>query len=367
MTNSSYSYFKPTIESMTAYVPGAQGDVSKVLKLNTNENAYPPSPRVAAALGALAAEGLRVYPDSMGGAFREAVSCALDVPVDWILPGNGSDNLIVMLARACGGPIVAPGPTFPYYQTQADVEGVAYVSVPYADDSFTLPVDALIAAGGAVTFIANPNSPTGSLATRDELASLASGLVGKGIVVLDEAYVDFTAAARQGESIALAREFENVVVLRTLSKGYSLAGLRLGFAVANPALILGMSKAKEIYNVGVLTQAIGAVAMADSAWKTAQAERIIASREVISQQLTALGWRVWPSEANFVLARPEAGGTKKVADALKARGILVRYFDMRATLGSRVPDGLRITVGTAAQNARLIETITTIQAEMEPA
>jgi histidinol-phosphate aminotransferase len=345
------SYFKDNIEGMRNYVPGFQPKGGDVIKLNTNENPYPPSPGVKEVLDSMQADALRMYPDPTGRGFAAAVSEVIGLPADWILPGNGSDNLIVMVTRACGGPVVVPSPTFPYYETQARVEGVEYVEVPF-EDGFVLPVGALIEAAGAITFVANPNSPSGTAATPDRLDELARGLSGTGLLVVDEAYADFA----DFDALGLVRERDNVIVLRTLSKGYSLAGLRLGFAVARPELLAGLDKAGEIYNVGAITQAAGIAAVRDQAHKDANVEKIRKSRENLRSGLEELGWEVVPSCANFLLASPPGGDAEQFCDRLKERSIFVRYFnrpDLRRYL--------RITIGTDQQNNALLEALRDIQ------
>ncbi|MCD4823910.1 MAG: histidinol-phosphate transaminase [Phycisphaerae bacterium] len=341
------SYFKTNIDNMTAYVPGEQSAAAGVIKLNTNENPYPPSPRALEALGGLTAEQLRTYPDPTGRRFAEAAGKLLDVSADWILPGNGSDNVIVMIARACSGPVAIPSPTFPYYETQAQIEDIAIREVPL-DSEFRLPVQELIDAAAAVTFVANPNSPTGTAAGFEELDALAAGLCGKGILVIDEAYVDFAEA----DAVSLARKHENVLLLRTLSKGYSLAGLRLGFAVGNPVLLDGLWKTKEIYNVSEPTLAAGIAAIEDQEHMIANAEKIKASRAKLTAALETLGWRVWPSQTNFIMARPPQGNAEEIYETLKAKNIFVRYFKHRMLI-----DKLRITIGTDEQNEKMLEAL----------
>jgi len=331
---------------MTAYVPGEQPDAdSEVVKLNTNENPYPPSPHVLAALQAVPAESLRVYPDPAGRNFAAAAAGLLDVPVEWVLPGNGSDNLIVMIARACGGPMVIPSPTFPFYRTQAEVEAIELREAPFGE-GFRLPVNELIAAGGAVTFVANPNSPTAAAATNDELDRLAAGL--SGLLVIDEAYADFA----DTNAVEVVRNRANVVLLRTLSKGYSLAGLRLGFAVGRPEILAGLWKTKEIYNVSAAALAAGIAALADQDHMRANVEKIKASRAKLTEALASRGWRVWPSQANFILAAPPDGQAERVYQQLKDSNILVRYFEH-----PRLTETLRITVGTDKQNEALLKAI----------
>jgi len=348
------SYFKDNIDKMAGYVPGEQADTSKVIKLNTNENPYPPSPKVIDILKSIGTESLRTYPDPTGRALASAASGVIGVPPDFILPGNGSDNLIVMIARACGGPVVALGPTFPYYKTQAQVEDLDYIEVPFEKD-FGFPVRGLIDAGGSVTFIANPNSPTGTAASLDQLAELATGLSGRGLLVIDEAYADFA----DENAVELIDRADNVIILRTLSKSYSLAGLRLGFAVAAPELLAGLDKAREIYNVGAVTQAAGIAALTDQAHKDANIAKICDSRRRLSDNLQAAGWKVIPSKANFILAGPPGGAAGQLSSRLKERGIFVRYFNRLDMEGY-----LRITVGTEDQNMALLDAAASILGEM---
>jgi len=340
------SYFRGTIDRMAPYVPGEQPPAgAKVIKLNTNENPYPPSPRALAALRELDGELLRRYPHPYAEAARRAIAQALDVPADRVLVGNGSDDLLTMIFRSVAEPgrrVVFPTPTYVLYRTLAEIQDAEVVAVPF-DEDYNLPVDDLAAARGAVTLVANPNSPSGTCADNEQLAALAGRL--EGLLVIDEAYVDFA----RNNSLALVEKFANVLVLRTLSKGYSLAGLRLGFAVARGEIIRGLSKVKDSYNVSAAACAVAAEAVADQAHKDANARKVIASREKLAAQLAELGFRVWPSQSNFLLARPPGGDAERIYGALKARGILVRYFKR-----PRLDDKLRITVGADDQNAALI-------------
>jgi histidinol-phosphate aminotransferase len=341
------SYFRDNIDAMDAYVPGEQKAGRKIVKLNTNENPYPPSPEVLDVLRSLVCDTLRVYPDPNARHFLEAVSNTLEIPESMLLAGNGSDNLIMMIARAAAGPgrrIVTLDPTFPFYRTQCEVEGAELIEVPFEAD-YGFPLDGLLAAKGHVTFIANPNSPTGTIATPAQLEALAEGLLGVGLVVIDEAYADFA----EFNALDLPGRFENVIILRTLSKGYSLAGLRLGYAVAAEPVIRQLWKAREIYTVSVIANHVGAEAIRDQTHMTANAEKIKASRQALKIQLESLGWTVVPSAANFLLAGPDDGQAEAVCNALKGRGIFVRYFKHPA-----LADRMRITVGTDEQNAALV-------------
>ncbi|MGB3237975.1 MAG: histidinol-phosphate transaminase [Geitlerinemataceae cyanobacterium] len=344
------SYFRPTIDAISGYVPGEQPSANvRVIKLNTNENPYPPSPKAMQVLRDFDGELLRRYSDPMASAFRHAASQVLGVPADWILAGNGSDDLLTMIMRACTEPgrkVVYPMPTYVLYRTLAEIQGADVVEVPFPDD-YSLPVEKLIEAQGAVTFIASPNSPSGTAISLELLDKLASQL--SGVLVIDEAYVDFA----QSSALELVKTCENVIVLRTLSKGYSLAGLRLGFGIANPTLLSGLIKVKDSYNVDALACAVGAAAIADCDHKNRHAEKVKTDRSRLTQELQELGFEVLPSQANFVLARsPNSTSAASLYQQLKQQGILVRYFPQ-----PRLDDKLRITVGTPEENSALLEAL----------
>lgn len=334
---------------MSGYVPGEQPQPdTKVIKLNTNENPYPPSPKALKVLQELGGELLRRYPSPMASAFRQAASQVFEVPVDWILVGNGSDDLLTMIIRACSEPgqqVVYPMPTYVLYRTLAQIQGAEFVEVPYQED-YSLPVEQLIEAQGAVTFVACPNSPSGTVASLELLDKLASQL--SGVLVIDEAYVDFA----ESDALELVKKYDNVIILRTLSKGYSLAGLRLGFGIANPLLLEGLIKVKDSYNVDAVACAVGAAAIADQTHKTINAQKIKASRTQMANEFKQLGFDVFPSQANFLLVQSPSGNAEYLYEMLKHRGILVRYFKQ-----PRLEDKLRITIGTPEQNKTLIEVL----------
>ncbi|MBE9039865.1 histidinol-phosphate transaminase [Oscillatoriales cyanobacterium LEGE 11467] len=347
------TYFRPSIDALSPYVPGEQ-PASKVpvIKLNTNENPYPPSPKALKVLQEIPGELLRRYPHPMAREFRQAASQVLGVPADWILVGNGSDDLLTMIIRACTEPgrsVAYPMPTYVLYRTLAQIQAADVVEVPYPED-YTLPVEALVAAGGAVTFIASPNSPSGTEIPVELLDKLASQVTG--VVVIDEAYVDFA----ETSALDLVKRYENVIVLRTLSKGYSLAGLRLGFGVANPTLLSGLIKVKDSYNVDAVACAVGAAAILDREYKDENAEKVKKSRSEMVTALNEFGFEIWPSQANFLLVRvPASVRAEWLYQQLKERGILVRYFQQ-----SRLADKLRITIGTPEQNAALLDNLSSL-------
>ncbi|MFH7026456.1 MAG: histidinol-phosphate transaminase [Heteroscytonema crispum UTEX LB 1556] len=343
-------YFRPNIDAMAAYVPGEQPKPgSQIIKLNSNENPYPPSPAVLEVLRNFNGEWLRRYPNPFGEEFRQAASKALGVPSNWIIVGNGSDELLNVVMRACvepGRKVVYPTPTYVLYYTLTQMQSAEIVEISYRED-YRLPLEELIAANGAVTFIATPNSPSGHAVPIEELRKLATKV--SGVLVIDEAYVDFA----QENALELVKEFENVIVIRTLSKGYSLAGVRLGFAIANPRLLSGLYKVKDSYNVDAIACAVGAAAMSDQVYKNACAERVKISRSKLAANLKQLGFRVWDSQANFLLVQPPKGNAEYLYQKLKEQGILVRYFKQ-----PKLDDKLRITVGTDEQNQTLVEALT---------
>ena len=340
------AFFRPSIEALTAYQPGEQPAAGeRVVKLNTNENPYPPSPAAMAALRTVRPDDLRRYPRPAADEFRESAAAVLGVGPDWIAVGNGSDDLLTMLFRSVAGPgrpAAYPVPTYVLYRTLARMQDAPAVEVPF-DEEYRLPVDRLAAARAALTLVASPNSPSGNRMPDSALAALAARA--PGVLAVDEAYAAFA----DGDALELARRRENVVVLRTLSKSHSLAGLRLGFAVAPPPLLAGLLKVKDSYNVDAVAARVGAAAIRDAAHAQANVRRVRASRERLARALAGLGCRVWPSEANFLLVRPPDGAARAAYERLRAAGILVRFFDE-----PMLADTLRITVGTDDQNDRLL-------------
>ncbi len=260
--------FRDNVKKMEGYMPGEQPPPgSKVIKLNTNENPYLPSPEVMKVLHGFDGEWLRRYPDPMATIAREAASKVYGVPADWILAANGSDEMLALLARAFlepGRKIAYPMPTYSLYVTLAEMQDATSLKVAY-DEDYHLPVEGLLAAQADLTFICTPNNPSATVAPVKDLETLASGL--KGVLVIDEAYTDFA----DENALSLVSRHTNVIVLRTLSKGYSLAGLRVGFGVAQPTLLEGLIKIKDSYNVDSVALRLAAAAMDDQEWMRANA------------------------------------------------------------------------------------------------
>ncbi|RMG60170.1 MAG: histidinol-phosphate transaminase [Deltaproteobacteria bacterium] len=327
---------RENILRMAGYVPGEQPRGGKVIKLNTNENPYPPSPRVLEAIRSSLDESLRLYPQPTADDLREKAAEVYGLPPECIIAGNGSDELLTMLVRVFvgeGEKVVYPTPTYTLYETLAEIQGGGTVEVPFPSD-FSLPAG-LAESEGKVLFLANPNSPSGTLVPTDQVRRLAESF--RGIVVVDEAYADFAGET----SIPLVRDLENVVVLRTFSKSFSLAGIRLGLAFGNPGVIEQMMKVKDSYNVNRLTQVAGIAALEDLEWMKENVRKVVRTRERMTEKLKEMGFTVLPSRANFVFARREGEYLKNLYEGLKERGILVRFFDTPS-----LRDALRITVGT---------------------
>lgn len=338
-------FIRPGIRAMAGYTPGEQPRDGTYIKLNTNENPYPPSPRVLDAVrSALTGDRLRRYPDPMGTGFRRTAGRVLDMDPDGILIGNGSDDILTILTRAFvpeGGLVVSLTPSYVLYRTLAELQGARYQVVPFTAD-WQLPHPWPITEPAHLTFVANPNSPSGTALAPADLQWLAQEVACP--LVLDEAYVDFAEA----NGLALARQ-GLVVVTRSLSKAYSLAGIRFGYAVADPALVRELLKVKDSYNCDVLSLEAATAALEDQDYLTATRARILATRARLSVALRGLGFDVCPSQANFVWCRRTDRPVKPIYEELKRRLILVRYMNYEG-----YGDGLRITVGTDEEIDRLL-------------
>jgi len=338
-------YFRPNIEAMAGYQPGFQPRQPGYIKLNTNENPYPPSPRVLKALRKACGDGLRKYPDPMAELLRRQAAHVFGTVPERILCGNGSDDLLNIAMRCfCSERDAAAFlyPTYGLYETLAVMQGARPVVVQYPED-YALPAE-LASTGARLTLVSNPNAPSGTFVAPAELARLAEGL--DGVLLIDEAYVDFAEA----NCLDLVPRHENVIVTRTLSKSHSLAGLRVGFAVAQEPLIEGMTKVKDSYNLDALAIAGGAAAIADTEWLRQNVEKVKATRTRLTAALEQMGFRCWPSQANFVLARVPAGqDAAQIYERLFERKILVRYFP-----APRLEDCLRIGIGTDEEMDALV-------------
>ncbi len=333
-------YLRPNIAAMQGYVPGFQPpDVASWIKLNTNENPYPPSPKVREAiLAELGSDGasLRTYPSASSQALREAAAELYGFDPSWIIMANGSDEVLNNLIRACAGQGQEVGyvhPSYSYYATLAEIQG-AIVCTYALNDEYR--IDAFPEHyHGKVFFLTTPNSPLGFAFPLDYIEELAKNC--GGILVVDEAYADFADA----NALDLVRTYDNVVVTRTLSKSYSLAGMRLGLAIARPEVIQALDKIRDHYNLDRLAQAACVAALKDQAYFTEACRRIRETREWFSVELRSIGYQVVPSQGNFVFAAPPDRDGRRVYDELYRRKILVRHFS-----DPLLCHGLRITIGT---------------------
>lgn len=338
---------------MAGYTPGEQpGMGDRVVKLNTNENPFPPSPRVLDAIRQIDPETLRRYPPPLADAFRVAAARLHGVTPEHILCGNGSDDLLTIATRTFvppGGTLASPRPTYSLYPVLAQLEEAKYETVAWLD-GYRLPADELLSTKPHAIYLANPNAPTGTFVPPEDVAALCKAF--KGLLLVDEAYADFAGE----DCLTLVNEFENLVVTRSLSKGYSLAGLRFGYAVAQPAVVEQMEKVKDSYNCDAIAIAGATAAIEDRAHAERSWEHVRAERDRLSDELTALGWRVLPSRANFVLACVPGGDGRAAYLGLKQQGILVRWFDQPG-----LRDKLRITIGTSQENNALLGGIKSMQ------
>ncbi len=338
---------RANIRAMDGYVPGEQPRDGAILKLNTNENPYPPSPKVFEAIrAALTGDRLRKYPDPMGTAFRQAAGRVLGVDPDAILIGNGSDDILTILTRAFvpeGGLVVSPTPSYLLYRTLAEIQGARFQTVPYTPD-WRLPSPWPVR-GANLTFVASPNSPSGTALSLADLDRLAEEIGGP--LVIDEAYVDFA----EWNALPLLRR-KNVIITRTLSKSYSLAGIRFGFAVADPAVIRELVKVKDSYNCDVLSLAAATAAIEDQDYLRETRAKILATRERLTAALAELGFEVTPSQANFVWCRRGDRPVRPIYEELKKRRILVRYMNY-AGYG----EGLRVSIGNSEEVDQLLESL----------
>ena len=381
-----HSLIRPLVHQLHAYVPGEQPKIKGLIKLNTNENPYPPSPRVLRVVKAAVDGRLRLYPNPTAQLLREKLAKLHKCKPENIIVGNGSDEVLALAVRAFVEPAVGQAsrlspskkeklatgkmpalrksdslvqyfhPSYSLYPVLADIHGAARNAVPL-NPNFTLPSVAELKKGqvwdfhAALTFVTTPNAPSGCGYATAELEKLCRAM--SGVVVLDEAYVDF---AREN-AMKLALKYPHVLVARTFSKAYSLCFQRVGYFVGHPELIAALDKIRDSYNVNGLGQIAAVATLEDLKYYRANFRKIVATREELSRALTLLGFRVLPSQTNFILAKPP-GGTLTAKDwlqKLREKKILVRWFNY-----PEVKDYLRITIGTPAEARALVKAAKTI-------
>ena len=341
------------LRNVQGYVPGEQPKRGeRVIKLNTNENPYPPSPRVMEAIAAIGDDGLRKYPDPNSVELRTVAAETYGFEsADWVIAGNGSDELLAMIIRT----FVDPGdtayscyPTYILYETLAKLHGAKYSGIDLSDD-FQL-TDAFYSLKGPALFLPRPNAPSGVAAPLPAVERLCTSF--PGLVILDEAYADFG----EDNGLSLVRKYENVLVTRTFSKSYGLCGLRAGLAFGRPEIIRELFKTKDSYNLSAVSQAGATAALRDQAYMRGTRARILATRFRLTEGLRRLGFRVPDSQGNYVLARwTGTPTTRDIFLALRQRNIIVRYFDAR-----RLDNTLRISVGTDAETDTLLDALAII-------
>lgn len=337
--------FRPNVEQLAGYTPGEQPRETGWVKLNTNENPYPPSPRVVAAIEEVAHARLNIYPDPLATKFRARAAELFDVDADWILPANGSDENLTIIVRSfvdAAEQIAYPYPSYVLYETLAEIQGARCVRLALnADWSWNQAESRPLIEQSKLVFVPNPNSPSGTRWADDDILAIAPK---NGVLVLDEAYGDFCDEPHRG-GLLHSEIGQRLVITRTLSKSYSLAGIRLGFSIAHPDLTRGMQKVKDSYNCNTLTLAAGLAALDDQDWMKKNAEQIRQSRRLLATSLAELGFHVTDSQANFVWATHSDGGHQQIYEELKSRRILVRYMKFAGRNDTAI-DGLRITIGT---------------------
>ena len=343
-------FWSPLVHTLSPYVPGEQPKGDSLIKLNTNENPYPPSPRALEAIAAATAR-LRLYPDPGASALRATIAARCGVAPEQVFVGNGSDEVLAHTFQALlkhDAPLLFPDITYSFYPVYSSLYGVSYEEVPLdaamriETADYRRPCSAIL--------LPNPNAPTGIALSRAEIERLLAEHPDQ-LVVIDEAYVDFG-----GESaVPLVARHDNLLVVQTMSKSRALAGLRVGFAIGQKPLIEALVRVKDSFNsypLGCLAQAGAVAAIEDEAWFAEMRARIIRSREALVASLAALGFEVLPSAANFVFARHPGHRGADLFARLREQGVLVRHFGK-----PRIADFLRITIGTDEQCGRLIEVL----------
>jgi histidinol-phosphate aminotransferase len=335
------SYFRPEIEAMAGYVPGEQPQDGAFIKLNTNENPYPGSPAVNRAVEETLRRGLQKYPDPMAGPFRRRAAEVLGVEPEWILCGNGSDDVLTIATRAFVGQgqlLRLPYPSYVLYKTLAQIQGARSEEVHFEPDWSLSDRFAAAADGLRLVFLPNPNSPSGTVIPPEDVLRLAERLPCP--LLVDEAYVDFADA----NCMHLVARNETILVSRSMSKSYALAGVRFGYVVAQPHVIAQLVKVKDSYNCDTLSIAAATAAIGDQAWLAENRARILDTRRRLTAAMRDLGFETVDSQANFTWNVHPEQPAKPLYERLKQDGILVRYMDYPGW-----GDGLRISVGTDDQ------------------
>ena len=347
-------FWSPEVRELEPYVPGEQPKIQNLLKLNTNENPYPPSPKVVDAVQAVLAhqaDALRLYPDPDATALKQAIAKQQNVDVSQVFVGNGSDEVLAHIFKAFfiqQEPILYPDITYSFYPVYSQFFGVQTKQIPL-NEKFEIDISDYEQENGGI-IITNPNAPTSIALGLDKIEQVLKANPNR-VIVIDEAYVDFGAES----AVELISRYENLVVCQTTSKSRSLAGLRVGFAIGQAHLIAAIEAVKNSFNSYPIDRFAIAAAVAsfeDQDYFQEQCEKVIASREKLVCNLTELGFNVLPSKANFIFATHSLHDAAQLAEKLREQGIIVRYFNK-----PRINQFLRITIGTDEQNQRLVDTL----------
>ena len=357
---------RPLVRKLHAYVPGEQPKVKGLIKLNTNENPYPPSPKVLSAMQAAIDGRMRLYPNPSAQLLREQLAALHKCSPDQIIIGNGSDELLALGVRAFVEPAANGdsassessksrvqyfGPSYSLYPVLAETHGATPYSVPLLED-FGLPSVSQLRRGkrwdfqAALTFITTPNAPSGRGYSTRELEVLCSAM--KGVVVLDEAYVDFA----DENALELCLKYPHVIISRTFSKAYSLCFQRIGYWIGHPELISALHRIRDSYNVNGLAQIAASATLKNRSYYQRNFRRVTESRSRVAEALTGLGWTVLPSQTNFILARPPGPPARQWLEDLRRKKILVRWF-----ASPNLESFLRITIGSESEMDTLLKTI----------
>ena len=340
---------RPVIAAMTGYVPGEQPKWKKIIKLNTNENPYPPTPRLKEVVTDEVLDHLRLYPDPVAQTLREEIASFHGVTPDQVIAANGSDDILTILARCFldeTHSLAMPVPTYSLYRTLAELQNAPVISVPLEKENhFALPADFPERIQGAsIVMLARPNAPTGNAYPLEAMKRICDTF--DGAVLFDEAYADFA----EDNCDALLKDHPNAIISRTFSKSRSLAGIRFGYALAHPKIIQEMMKVKDSYNVNALTQLLALTSFRDHDYLAETTAKVKATREIFRKKLEGLGFRIIPSQTNFLFAAPPNRDGKGFFEFLRTRQVLVRYFP-----GEMTGEFVRITIGLPEDMDFLLE------------
>ncbi len=348
-------YWNTNLKNLSPYIPGEQPkSTDQIIKLNTNENPYPPSPSVIDYLANINPDNLVLYPDPAWTKLRSVIAERYGIPDEQIFCGNGSDEILSLIFRSFLSPedeILIPYPNYTLYETLAQGYGIKYHYIQ-SDDDLIISMDSLSEKDSKAVFFSNPNAPTGHYYDLDTISAFCKEY--KGLFILDEAYIDFSekGSGITKSGLQLLDQLDNLIVLRTFSKSFSLAGIRAGYAFASPSLIEGMMRMKDSYNLSLLTQEIAYKAFQDYSYMEANAQKIMSNREYLKGKLQTLGFQSTDSKSNFLFVTHPDYSAKILFQQLKDLGILVRYFDQ-----PRLTDYLRVTIGHKDQLDTLISTL----------